>query len=106
MCRRDEADIVTAALLQFEHHFGKTFVRYLVLFLFFPGLRDLIILAIDAAEIAVAEEDVACAVRAAQTRLFAKMSGVARHNRQPPRVTRGDLVIEPVVAAIFRADGA
>ena len=61
---RDKADVVAASVLQFGHHFGETFLGDLVLFLLFPGLRDLIILAIDAAEIAVAEKDVPGSARA------------------------------------------
>ena len=61
MCRRDKPDVVTAAILQLEHHLGKPLVRDLVLSLLFPGLRDLVILAIDAAKIAVAEKDIASA---------------------------------------------
>jgi hypothetical protein len=34
------------------------------------------------------------------------MRGVARNYRQAARVTRGDLVVEAVVAAILRANGA
>ena len=58
MRRRDKADIVAAPVLEFEHHLGESLVRYLISFLLFPGLRDLVILAIDAAEIAVAEKDI------------------------------------------------
>src|SRR3712207_7876384 len=51
--------VVTAARLQVEHHFSESFVRCFVFFLFAPGLRDLIILAINAAQVTVAEKDVA-----------------------------------------------
>lgn len=62
MRRRDETDVVTASFLQFEHHFSQTLVRDLVFLLRFPRLRDLIILTINASEIAVAEKDIAGAV--------------------------------------------
>ena len=77
MRRRDEADVMTAPLLQLQHHLGQAFVRDLILLLLTPDLRDLVILTIDAAEIAVAEKDVAGAVRSAQTWLLAKVGRVA-----------------------------
>ena len=57
-------------------------MRHLILDLFFVRLRDLIVLAIDAAQVAVAEEDVAGAACAGQRRLFTEVSGVGRNNRQ------------------------
>ena len=103
---RNKADVVAAALLQLKHYLGEAFMGHLVFLLLTPCLRDLIILAIDAAEIAVAEKDVARAFCARQTRLLAKMCSVRRHDRQPTGVAGGDLVRETVIAAIFRAYGA
>lgn len=34
------------------------------------------------------------------------MCCIARDDRQTPRITCGDLVLQPVIAAIFRADRA
>ena len=87
-------------------HLGEPFVRHLVLFLLFPGLRDLIVLAVNAPQVAVAEKDLPGSPRAAQHRLLAKVCGIRRHDRQPPRIAGRDLVLQPVVAAILRADGA
>ncbi len=56
---RDEVDVVATSHLKLKHHFGQAFMRYLILNLLFVRLGDLIILAVDAAQIAVAEEDVA-----------------------------------------------
>jgi hypothetical protein len=81
-------------------------MSYLVLFLLFPRLRYLVVLAIDATEIAVAEEDVSRTICPRQTRLFAKVGGVARNDGQTAGVTRGDLIFQTIVAAIFRADRA
>jgi hypothetical protein len=106
MRRRDKADVVAAAILQIEHHFGQTLVRDLVLSLLFPGLRDLIVLAIDAPEIAVAEKYIARTFRPRQTRFLAEMCCIRRDNRQTARVARGYLVFEPVIAAVFGANGA
>ena len=106
MRRRDEADIVAASVLQFEHHFGEAFVRDLVLFLLFVGLRDLVILAINTPKITVAEKNISGPICAAEAGLFAEMCGVTRDYRLATRVAGGDLIIQTVVAAVFRANGA
>lgn len=102
---RNKADIVTTFGLQFEHHFCQSFVRYLVLFLRFPGLRDLKILAIDAAQITVSKENITCAVCAGKTRFFAKMRRVARNNRQSARITSGNFTLQTIISAVFRTNG-
>jgi hypothetical protein len=66
---------MTTAVLQFEHHLGETFVRYLILLLLFPRLRDLIVLAIDAPKIAVSEEDVPGTLCTRKARFLAKVCG-------------------------------
>lgn len=106
MSRRNKTYVMTAAILKFEHHFGKAFVCCLVLFLLFPGLRDLIILAVNTAKIAVTEKYISGAVCSAQTRFFAKMCRITRDDRQPAGIARSYFVIEPVVAAIFGTDRA
>ena len=58
MRRRDETDVVAAFRLQLQHHFRQSLVRNFVFLLRFPRLRDLIILAVNAAQITVAEKDV------------------------------------------------
>ncbi len=77
MRRRNKTDVVAAAHLKFEHYFREAFVRRFIFPLRFPGLRDLKILAIDAAQIAVAEKDVTRAACAGQNRFFAKVRRVA-----------------------------
>lgn len=67
---------MTSAILQFEHHFGQAFMRDLVLFLLTPGLRYLIILAVDTAKIAVAEKDISSAFSTGQAWFLAKMSRI------------------------------
>ena len=62
--RRNKVDVVTAARLQLKHHFGQTLMRDFVFDLFFVHLRDLIVLAIDATQVAVAKKDVAGAALA------------------------------------------
>ena len=87
----DKTDIVAAAILKLEHHLGQTLVGYFIFLLLFPRLRDLIILAVNTAEITVAEKDIARAIGSRQARLLAKMSRVARHDRQPAGVARRNL---------------
>ena len=106
MRRRDETDIVTTSFLQFQHHFRQSFVRYFVAFLLFPGLRNLVILAIDAAQIAVAEKDITRAVGSRKRRLFAEMRRVARNNRQPTGIASGDFILQTIIAAVFRTNRA
>ncbi len=106
MRRRDESDIVHPAFLQLQHHFGQSLVRDLVLSLLLPGLRDLVILAVNAAEVAVSEKDVPGAVRSAQARLFAEVRRVRGNDRQLSGITRGYLVIQAIIATVLRADRA
>ena len=106
MRRRDEGNVVTAFRLQFEHHLGETLTGDLVLLLRFQGLRDLVILAINTPEIAVAEKDIARSVRTRKARLLAKVRGVGRNDRQLAGVAGGDLIVQTVVTAIFWTDGA
>ena len=80
--RADEVDVVTPTLLQFQHHLRETFVRDFVFELLLMRLRDLVVLAVDATQVTVAEEDVARAARAGQRRFFAEMRSVRRDDRQ------------------------
>src|SRR6185295_10652982 len=82
---RNEVDVVTTARLKFEHHFGEALVCDFVFDLLFVRLRDLIVLTIDTAQIAVAEEDVAGAARAGKGRFFSEVRGVGRDDGQPAR---------------------
>jgi hypothetical protein len=97
---------VTAARLQFQHHLRETLVRHLVAKLLFMRLRNLVVLTIDAAKVAVAEEDVARASGPDERRFLAEVGRVRRDDREAAGVTCGDLVVEPIVQAIARANGA
>ncbi len=77
MRRADKSDVVTAFRLQLQHHFRQPLVRDFIFLLLFPSLRDLKVLAIDTAQIAVAEKYIARAARAGQTRFFAEMRRIA-----------------------------
>jgi hypothetical protein len=71
-------------------------VRDLVFDLLLVRLRYLVVLAVDAAQITVAEKYVARAVCANKSGLFAEVR----------RVGRGDLFAQTVIEAIARADRA
>jgi len=77
-----------------------------ILKLLFVSLGDLVVLAIDAAKIAVAEEDVSCAFTADQRRLFTKVRRVRRDDRPTARVTCGNLVVQTIIQTVARADRA
>ena len=85
--------------LQLQHHLSQSFVRDLILDLFFVRLRDLIILTIDAAQIAVAEENVSGSAATRKRRLFAEVCRVRRDDWQPTRVAARQFIFEPVVPA-------
>ena len=97
---------MTTARLQFQHHLCQTFVRYFVLDLFFVSLRNLIVLAIDAAQIAIAEKNIARAARAGERRLFAEVRRVRRNDWQPPRIAGGDFVFQTIVQTVARTNRA
>src|SRR5215813_9601091 len=106
MCRRNKVDIVTAACLQLEHHAGEPLVRYFILYLFFVGLRNLIVLTINTAQIAVAEENVSRPTTPRERWLFAEMRRVRRDDRQSSGVAPREFILESVVAAIERTNCA
>ncbi|MFL6467793.1 MAG: hypothetical protein ACJ72Z_07525, partial [Pyrinomonadaceae bacterium] len=64
-----------------------------------PGLRDLIILTVNTAKVAVAKEDIPGTFCSRQARLFAEMRGTAGNNRQTAGIAGRDLVVQTVVAA-------
>src|SRR5215217_2745465 len=97
---------MAAARLELQHHLSQPLVTYLVLKLLFVCLGDLVILAVNTTQIAVAEEDVARAFSSDQRRLFTKVWCVGGDDRQPARIARRNFVVEPVVQAIARTDGA
>src|SRR5688572_5968201 len=103
---RNEVDVVTTACLQFQHHLRQALVSDFILELLFVSLRDLVVLAIDATKVAVAEEDVAGAFGANEWRFFAEVRGVRRDDWQPSGVTGSYLVVQTVVQTVARADGA
>jgi hypothetical protein len=68
-------------------------------------LRDLIILTVHTAQVAVTEKDIAGAMRANQRRLFAEVWSVRGNDRQAPGIAGRDLIIKPIVQTVARADG-
>jgi hypothetical protein len=69
-------------------------------------LTDLMILAIHAPEVAVAEEDVADAVRSHESRLFTEMRTVRRDDWKIPRVAASNFILQPVYLAVKRTNVA
>lgn len=106
MSWRHEVDVVTTFRLQLQHHLRKSLVRYFILELLLVRLRNLIVLTINAAQVAVAKEDVSCPVSPDERRFFTKVCGVRRNDRESARVARSDLVLNPIVEAVARTDRA
>jgi hypothetical protein len=69
-------------------------------------LTDLMILAVHAPEVAVAEEDVADAVRSHESRLFTEMRTVRGDDWKIPRIATSNLVLQPVYLAVKRTNVA
>src|SRR5262249_40864256 len=103
---RHQADVVAAASLELQHHLGQPLDRDDVLLLPRIVLADLIVLAINAAQIAVSEKDISRAAGSRERRLLAKMSRVGRDDGIGPRRAGREDVLQPVVSAIARAYGA
>jgi AraC-like DNA-binding protein len=58
------------------------------------------------AQVIVAEEDVARATRARERRLFAEVFSIGADYRQPSREATGDLILDPIITTVERADVA
>jgi hypothetical protein len=98
--------VLSASVVQFVLHLGESLVRDFVLSLLLPGLRDLVILAIDAAKIAVAEKDISSTFRPRQAWFLTEVRSVGRDDRQAARVARRYFVFEAIVAAVFGTNRA
>jgi hypothetical protein len=70
------------------------------------ALADLVILAVDAPEIAVPEEDVADTPGADKQGFLPEVGRRSGDDRQGTRVASGNLAAETVVAAVMRAEDA
>src|SRR5262249_32803481 len=98
--------IVTAPILQLEHHLRQPPDGDDVPLLRVIVLADLIVLAVDAAQVALSEKDVASAPRAGESRLLAEVGRIGGDDRIFTRGAGGEDARQPVVAAIPRADRA
>jgi hypothetical protein len=102
---RDEAYCVaTFTIVQLDHHFGEALYGDFVFPLLFPSLTNFVVLAIAAFEIAIPEKYITDSMSADKRRLLAKMRAICRDNRQPSRITPGNLASNSVHIAIERAD--
>jgi hypothetical protein len=102
VARRDEVHVVTALLLELQHH-----RRELVRLHLAPDalLADLPVLTEDAAQVAPAEEDRARAAPAADRILLAVVRTEAVHHRAAPGPAHGPLFgLEPIHVAVARTE--
>jgi hypothetical protein len=81
-------------------------MRDLIPELLFVRLRNLVVLAIDAAQIAIAEKNVPRAVCADERGFFAEVRRVRRDDGQASRIAGGYLIAQAIVQTISRADSA
>ena len=104
--RRDEVDVVAALFLQPQHH-RRDLARTVPALDVRPDvLADVVVLAENAPQIAVAEEDRPRAVPISQTVLFAEMREEAGDQCVAARLARRPALLEAVHAAVARADAA
>src|SRR5947209_1560487 len=106
MLRRHEIDVVAAPPLKLQHHAGNLFGRRSRDSTRFDRLANVVILAENAAQVAVRKEDRPRAVPSSQTIFFSEVWEVAADCRVAPRLAGGPFVLEPVDSAIARAGAA
>src|ERR1044071_3015568 len=97
---------MAALRLQFKKHLCEPLKRDFVFALLAERLTDLIVLAIDAAQVAKPEKDITRAALSNKRGLFAKVRRVGRNYRQQPRITGGDFIIQTIHVTIARAYAA
>jgi len=71
-----KTDVVTSFILELEHHLSETLMGDLVPALLLPSLRNLVVLAIHATQIAVPEEDVSGPLGSREKWLLTEMGSV------------------------------
>jgi hypothetical protein len=94
---------VTALLLKLQKDFREPLERDFILALLAERLTNLVVLAIDAAQIAKPEKDIAGSATSNESGLFSKVRCVSRNNREQPGIASCDFVIEAIYIAIARA---
>jgi hypothetical protein len=97
---------VTSALLKLEEYFGESLKRHLIRALRLESLTDLMILTVDASQIAQSEKYVSGAAVSRKGGFFAKMGSVSRDDWKKSRIASGDLIVQPINIAVSRADPA
>ncbi len=93
-------------VLQLQHHLRKSLGCDLILFLFFPALTDLVILAVHTFQVTIAKKDVPDSVGTYERRLFSEMGTIRRNDRFASGVTARDLIVCSIDLAIERANVA
>ena len=99
----NKINVMTPHFLQPDHHRRQLLARHL---LPFPEMTDLIVLAENAAEIAVAEEDGPGTGLTDQGGFLTKVRGITGHHRQATGPADPFLVLQPVYLAAPRAEAA
>lgn len=92
--------------MKLKKNIGQSLERNFVLSLLAEGLADLMVLAIDATQVAKPNKDIARAVLSHKRRLFAEVRSVRRNYREQPRITGSDFIVKAINLAIARADAA
>src|SRR5207249_9383239 len=99
--RSYEIDVVTAAPLEAEHHLRNLARRR-------PGhrlagfdrLADVVVLAEDAAKVAMRKKDGTRAVPSPEAILLTEVREIAAYDRVASRLACGPLLLQPVYAAV------
>jgi hypothetical protein len=92
--------------LKLKIHLCQALERDLVPALFLERLADLVVLAIDAPEIAKAKEYIARAARPDQGRLFPEVRSIGGDYGKETRIARRHFVLQSIDITIARANPA
>jgi hypothetical protein len=99
----DEIDVVTALVLETQHHLGQLLGRHL---LALSQLADFVVLAINAPQIAAGEKDRARALPAAKRRLFPMMRTMAGHEGLGSHEAEAEVAFNSINRAMAGTDMA
>ena len=91
-------------VLQVKHVLCQLMTCDFIRFLHSPVLADLVVLAIDTAQITVSKKDGARTLFAGENRLLAVMVAVRGNNRQCPGIAVSHFTAEAINPAFSRAD--
>jgi hypothetical protein len=98
--RGDQIDIVAASGLELQHDLRQTLEAHHPPALHSGILADLMVLAVDTTQIAIAKKDVSGPPLTRDRRLFAKMRSIGGNNRQVSGTARSLFILKPVYLAL------